>query len=77
MNPQGRSSGVVLHITSLPGAHGVGDLGDSAHRFVAWLASAGQSLWQMLPVNPIGPGNSPYQCPSAFAGSGLMVALQP
>ena len=77
MNPQSRSSGVVLHITSLPGAHGVGDLGDNAQRFVAWLAGAGQSLWQMLPVNPIGPGNSPYQCPSAFAGSGLMVALQP
>ena len=77
MHFQARSSGVVLHITSLPGPHGVGDLGPEAHRFVDWLASAGQSLWQVLPVNPIGPGNSPYQCPSAFAGSGLMVALQP
>ena len=72
-----RRSGVVLHITSLPGPHGVGDLGASARRFIAWLASAGQSIWQTLPVNPIGPGNSPYQCPSAFAGSGLMVALDP
>ena len=72
-----RASGVVLHITSLPGPHGVGDLGDEAHRFVDWLAAAGQSVWQVLPVNPVGPGNSPYQCPSAFAGSGLMVALQP
>jgi 4-alpha-glucanotransferase len=72
-----RSSGVVLHITSLPGPHGVGDFGADAGRFIAWLASAGQTLWQVLPVNPIGPGHSPYQCPSAFAGSGLMVALAP
>ena len=72
-----RRSGVVLHITSLPGPHGVGDLGAAAFRFVDWLAGAGQTLWQTLPVNPIGPGNSPYQCPSAFAGSALMVALEP
>ena len=72
-----RSSGVVLHITSLPGEHGVGDLGLPAKRFIDALALARQSVWQVLPVNPIGPGNSPYQCPSAFAGSGLMVALQP
>jgi 4-alpha-glucanotransferase len=77
INPQARAAGVVLHITSLPGPHGIGDLGPAATRFVDWLASAGQSLWQTLPVNPVGPGNSPYQCPSAFAGSGLMVALQP
>ena len=77
MDLQTRSSGVVLHITSLPGRHGVGDLGTEAHRFVDWLADAGQSVWQLLPVNPVGPGHSPYQCPSAFAGSGLMVALQP
>ena len=72
-----RRSGVVLHVTSLPGPFGVGDLGAQARRFVDWLHEAGQSIWQMLPVNPIGPGNSPYQCPSAFAGSGLMVALEP
>ncbi len=72
-----RSSGVVLHFTSLPGPHGAGDLGEDARRFICWLASAGQTLWQVLPVNPVGPGNSPYQCPSAFAGSDLMVALQP
>ena len=77
MDLQTRASGVVLHITSLPGPHGMGDLGAEAHRFVDWLAGARQSVWQMLPVNPIGPGHSPYQCPSAFAGSGLMVALQP
>ena len=72
-----RRSGVVLHITSLPGPHGIGDLGADAHAFVDWLASAGQSVWQTLPLNPIGPGHSPYQSPSAFAGSGWMVALQP
>jgi len=72
-----RASGIVLHPTSLPGPHGIGDLGEEAHRFVDWLAGAGQRLWQVLPVNPIGPGHSPYQCPSAFAGSGLMVALRP
>ena len=77
MNLKDRRSGVVLHITSLPGPHGAGDLGDAAYRFVDWLADAGQSVWQVLPVNPIGPGHSPYQCPSAFAGSALMVALQP
>jgi 4-alpha-glucanotransferase len=72
-----RRSGVVLHITSLPGAHGVGDLGEQAWRWVDWLVAAGQSVWQVLPTQPVGPGNSPYQCPSAFAGSALMVALQP
>ncbi len=72
-----RASGIVLHVTSLPGPHGVGDLGEAAHAFVDWLAAAGQRVWQVLPVNPVGPGDSPYQCPSAFAGSELMVALPP
>jgi len=72
-----RRSGVVLHVTSLPGPFGIGDLGAEARRFVDWLHEAGQSIWQVLPVNPVGPGNSPYQCPSAFAGSALMVALEP
>jgi 4-alpha-glucanotransferase len=72
-----RQAGVVLHLTSLPGPHGCGDLGAAAHRFVDWLASAGQSLWQVLPVNPVGPGDSPYQSPSAFAGNPLLVALEP
>ena len=72
-----RRSGIVLHLTSLPGPHGLGDLGDEAHRFVDWLASSGQSLWQVLPIHPVGPGHSPYQCPSAFAGSPWLVALAP
>ena len=72
-----RSAGVLLHITSLPGPHGIGDFGPDAFRFIDWLASAGQSIWQLLPTTPIGPGDSPYQSVSAFAGSPLMVALEP
>ena len=72
-----RASGVLLHITSLPGPHGIGDFGPDAYRFADWLQQAGQRLWQWLPTNPIGPGNSPYQSVSAFAGSPLMVALEP
>jgi 4-alpha-glucanotransferase len=72
-----RSSGILLHLSSLPGPHGVGDLGASAFRFVDWLATAGQRFWQMLPVNPIGAGDSPYSTLSAFAGEPLFVALAP
>ena len=72
-----RSAGVLLHTTSLPGPHGIGDFGPAALRFVDWLVSAGQTIWQLLPTAPIGPGNSPYQSVSAFAGSPLMVALEP
>ncbi len=74
---QQRAAGVLLHVTSLPGPHGIGDFGSDAYRFVDWLKSAGQRVWQWLPSNPIGPGNSPYQSVSAFAGSPLMVALDP
>jgi 4-alpha-glucanotransferase len=72
-----RRSGVLAHITSLPGPHGIGDFGPAAFAFVDWLHSAGQTLWQWLPTTPIGPGDSPYQSVSAFAGSPLMVALEP
>ena len=72
-----RSAGVLLHLTSLPGPHGIGDFGPAAYQFVDWLVAAGQRIWQWLPINPIGPGNSPYQSVSAFAGSPLMVALEP
>eukprot|EP01137_Pigoraptor_chileana_P032644 Opistho-2@22324 len=77
MNLNQRSSGVLLHITSLPGPHGMGDFGPEAFRFVDWLASAGQTVWQLLPTTPIGPGDSPYQGVSAFAGSQWMVAMEP
>lgn len=62
-----RTSGILLHPTSLPGPNGCGDLGPGAYHFVDWLASAGQSLWQVLPLMPIGPANSPYMSVSAFA----------
>lgn len=70
-----RTSGVLLHITSLPGAHGSGDLGAESYHFVDWLVSAGQRLWQILPLSPVGPGNSPYHSPSTFAGNPLLVDL--
>ena len=77
MNPfSERCSGILLHPTSLPGPHGVGDLGLEAHRFVDFLARAGQRYWQMLPVAPLGGGASPYDSPSAFAGSPLLISLE-
>jgi 4-alpha-glucanotransferase len=71
-----RSSGVVLHPTSLPGPFGIGDLGPESHRFAEFLHAAGQTWWQMLPLAPPGAGNSPYDSPSAFAGSPLLVSLE-
>lgn len=70
-----RTSGILLHPTSLPGPLGSGDFGPDAYRFVDWLASAGQTYWQMLPLGDIGPGNSPYMSSSAFAGNILLVDL--
>lgn len=70
-----RTSGVLLHITSLPGPHGSGDLGAEAYHFVDWLVAAGQRLWQILPLSPVGPGNSPYHSSSTFAGNPLLVDL--
>ena len=70
-----RSSGVLLHPTSLPGPHGSGDLGPAAFHFVDWLATAKQRLWQILPLGGIGPGNSPYMSSSAFAGNLLLIDL--
>ena len=72
-----RASGILLHPTSLPGPHGVGDLGADARRFVDFLHAAGQTFWQMLPVGPLGYGNSPYSGQSAFAGNPLLIALPP
>ncbi|HWH83781.1 MAG TPA: 4-alpha-glucanotransferase, partial [Burkholderiaceae bacterium] len=77
MNLDERRAGVLLHLTSLPGPHGIGDLGPEAFHFVDWLVAAGQRVWQVLPTTPVGPGDSPYQSVSAFAGSPLMVALEP
>lgn len=69
-----RSSGLLLHVTSLPGRFGIGDLGPESHRFVSRLATAGQTFWQTLPIGPTGYGNSPYSSPSTFAGNPLLVS---
>jgi len=70
-----RYSGILMHPTSLPGGSGIGDLGQSAYDFIDFLDSAGQSLWQVLPLGPTGFGNSPYQPYSAFAGQPLLISL--
>ena len=75
MSAAKRCSGILLHPTSLPGPHGSGDLGPAAFGFVDWLAGAGQTLWQILPLGGIGPGNSPYMSSSAFAGNVLLIDL--
>jgi 4-alpha-glucanotransferase len=74
--PEGlrRGSGVLLHPTSLPGPYGSGDLGPSAERFLDFLAAAGQTYWQVLPLGPTGYGDSPYQTFSAFAGNPLLIS---
>ena len=69
-----RASGVLLHPTSLPGPHGIGDFGPEARRFIDFLAGSSQTLWQMLPLNPPGWSSSPYQCYSAFAGNPLLIS---
>lgn len=69
-----RESGILLHVTSLPSRYGIGDLGPSAYEFADFLASAGQGLWQMLPVVPVGHGYSPYSSPSTFAGSPTLIS---
>lgn len=70
-----RRAGILLHPTSLPSKYGIGDLGKEAFEFVDYLKAAGQSVWQILPLNPIGNGYSPYQSPSAFASSPLLISL--
>ena len=74
-----RSSGILLHPTSLPSACGIGDLGPSAYRFADFLVMTGQRLWQMLPLNPTESiyGHSPYHSPSAFAGNPLLISPEP
>lgn len=69
-----RSSGILLHPTSLPGPFGIGDLGPEAYAFADFLAAAGQSLWQVLPLGPTGYGDSPYASYSAFAGNTLLIS---
>ncbi len=68
-----RSSGILLHPTSLPGTNGIGELGSESLKFLDFLADTGLKIWQMLPLGPTGYGDSPYQCFSAFAGSPLLI----
>jgi 4-alpha-glucanotransferase len=70
-----RASGILLHPTSLPARGGIGDFGPQAYAFVDFLASARQGLWQVLPLGPLGFGNSPYSSTSAFAGNPLLISL--
>lgn len=71
-----RSSGILLHPTSLPGSFGIGDFGDEARAFIDFLTAAGQHLWQVLPLGPTGPDGSPYNSYSAFAGNTLLISPQ-
>ena len=71
-----RSSGILLHPTSLPGKYGIGTLGVEAREWIDFLSTSAQTLWQILPLGPVGLGNSPYQCFSAFAGNALLIDLE-
>lgn len=73
--PLYRSCGILFHISSLPSGWGGGDFGQAAYDFVDFLAEAGQSLWQVLPLNPTGLGDSPYQSESVFAGNPEFISL--
>ena len=70
-----RASGILLHPTALPGPDGIGSFGREALQFIDFLAAAGQSIWQLLPLGPTGYGDSPYNTLSAFAGNPLLIDL--
>jgi 4-alpha-glucanotransferase len=74
--PLERSSGLLLHISSLDSAGGIGDFGPAAYAFADFLAAGKQRLWQVLPLNPVGYGSSPYSSISAFAGNPLFISLE-
>ncbi|MFZ0535493.1 MAG: 4-alpha-glucanotransferase, partial [Candidatus Sulfotelmatobacter sp.] len=71
-----RAAGILLHPTSLPSRGGIGNFGPAAYQFVDWLAASRQGLWQVLPLGPLGYGNSPYSSTSAFAGNPLLISLE-
>jgi 4-alpha-glucanotransferase len=74
--PPARACGILTHPTSLPGPHGIGDLGPATFAFLDWLHRAKQNRWQILPLTPPGFGDSPYQSYSAFAGNPLLISLE-
>jgi 4-alpha-glucanotransferase len=71
-----RAAGILLHPTSLPSRGGIGDFGPAAYQFADFLAEARQGIWQVLPLGPLGYGNSPYSSTSAFAGNPLLISLE-
>lgn len=71
-----RAGGVLMHLSSLPGACGIGSMGEPAFRFIDFLKEAGQTFWQLLPLGPSGWGNSPYEPLSAFAGNPYYISLE-
>ncbi len=71
-----RVSGILLHPSSLPSRGGIGDFGPAAYEFLDFLSAARQGLWQILPLAPLGWGNSPYSAISAFAGNPLLISLE-
>ncbi|MGE0406272.1 MAG: 4-alpha-glucanotransferase [Candidatus Korobacteraceae bacterium] len=71
-----RLSGVLVHPSSFPSRGGIGDFGPAAYEFLDWMVSACQGLWQILPLGPLGYGNSPYSSISAFAGNPLLISLE-
>ena len=71
-----RSSGILLHISSLPGPGGIGSLGKEAFQFADFLQESGCRVWQVLPMGPTGYGESPYQSSSVFAGNPLLISLE-
>ena len=71
-----RKSGLLLHISSLPGAGGIGTLGKEAYAFADFLKKSGMKIWQVLPMGPTGYGESPYQSSSVFAGNPMLISLE-
>ena len=71
-----KETGILMALSSLPSPYGVGDLGESARNFLRILGENGVSIWQLLPLNPTGYGNSPYQPYSSFAGDELYLSLE-
>lgn len=71
-----RKSGILMHISSLPGAGGIGSLGKEAYAFADFLEASGMKLWQVLPMGPTGYGESPYQSSSVHAGNPMLISTE-